>query len=42
MTCHIRVAVDGVYIYVLGACGATGRDFTAQIDRAIASFAITK
>lgn len=42
LTCHLRVAVDGVKIYTLAACGTKGVDATADIDRTIGSFAITK
>lgn len=42
LTCHIRVVVDGVKIYTLAACGMKGNDATADIDRVIGSFSITK
>ncbi|MDE1939810.1 MAG: hypothetical protein KGI68_12375 [Alphaproteobacteria bacterium] len=42
LTCHLRIVVDGVHVYLLVACGRAGYDVTADIDRAMASFAITK
>lgn len=42
LTCHVRVAVDGLRVFALTACGQTGYDVTAEMDRAMASFEITK
>ncbi len=42
LTCHLRVVADGLKVFVMSACGRAGHDATADIDRAIASFAITK
>lgn len=42
ITCHLRVAVDGVKIYTIAACSRAGTDATADIDRVIGSFSITK
>ncbi|MDE2181570.1 MAG: hypothetical protein KGJ78_00975 [Alphaproteobacteria bacterium] len=41
-TCHVRLVIDHARIYGLAACGLTGYDATAEMDRAIASFTITK
>ena len=42
VTCHFRVAADGLRVFALAACGRAGTDETADIDRTIASFTVTK
>ncbi len=41
-TCHMRLAVDGLRSYGLAVCSYAGQDVTADMDRALASFQITK
>ncbi|HJW40316.1 MAG TPA: hypothetical protein VJ476_03700 [Rhizomicrobium sp.] len=42
VTCHFRVVGDGVRAFALAACARAGTDATADIDRAMASFTVTK
>lgn len=42
MTCRMRAAVDQPVAYMLAVCSALGVDKSADMDRVIASFAITK